>query len=323
MGKQTGIAWTDHTANYWSGCTKVSAGCKNCYADTLSRRFGKTIWGPTAPRQAAKAIWSDIYKWDEAAREAGVKRMVFTSSMCDFFEGAETCQDPESYAMICAARRRVFEEVIPNTPNLIHQLLTKRPENIMEMVPDSWRGCFPANVWVGTSVEDHDAAEKRIPHLLEVPARVRFLSCEPLLGAVDLTKVVLLRATDEQRQRGAPDVSINSLKGRYTQHSDKRQGVHWVLVGGESGGGARPMHPDWARSLRDQCAQSGVPYFFKQHGEYLHESQMPQEQRDGMSCGGWANNHRWSDDSLSFRIGKAAAGHLLDGVEWHQFPKGE
>lgn len=177
MGAKTIIAWTHHTFNLAWGCMKVSAGCKNCYADTLSARYGhKNIWGPpktTDRRTLSRKHWEGPLEWQNSAARAGVTRLVFSSSMCDNFEDHPTVQ----------AELRKLWPLIRATPNLHWQLLTKRPERIRESLPNDWGDGYP-NVWLGTSVEDMRVAE-RVDHLRSIPAAVRFISYEPALGPLD------------------------------------------------------------------------------------------------------------------------------------------
>jgi protein gp37 len=240
---------------------------------------------------AAEAYWRQPLKWDKAAAEAGERHRVFCASLADVFEGAQTMPQ-DSVSAVDAARERLFS-LIEATPNLDWLLLTKRPQFIMGMVPDRWVGAFPANVWIGTSVEDQAAADERIPHLIEVPARTRFLSCEPLLGPVDLRDFIGWHPSD------IPDDSL----------------IHWIIAGGESGGSARPMHPAWARSLRDQCQAAGVAFFFKQWGEYTpadNDTPRYKQQIVGMFSP--------AGHTAVTRVGKKAAGRLLDGVEHNEVP---
>lgn len=158
------------------------------------------------------------------------------------------------------AREELFR-LIDATPNLDWLLLTKRPENVMRMVPDHWRGGFPQNVWMGTTVEDQEMADKRIPELLGIPAMVRFLSCEPLLSFVDIQQV-----GDDELTIYWPLVGKAISDGMNEPFTLANGGIHWVIAGGESGPGCRPFDPEWARSLRDQCQAAGVPFFMKQMG---------------------------------------------------------
>ncbi len=221
MAEKTQISWTDHTHNAMWGCVKISPGCANCYADKLSARYGNDVWGPGKPRRTFGAKhWAEPLKWNKAAREAGVRRRVFCSSMTDW------CLDDSTMD----AERPKLWPLIRSTPHLDWQLLTKRADRITRCLPPDWGDGYP-NVWLGVSVEDRKHGLPRIDHLREIPAVVRFLSVEPLLedlGRIDLA------------------------------------GIDWAIVGGESGPGWRPMDHDWARSLREQCLESGTTFFFKQ-----------------------------------------------------------
>lgn len=238
MGKDSKIEWTHHTFNPWIGCTKVSDGCTHCYAESMENRWGRS-WGPTSPRRrTSKDYWKQPYKWDKEAAEAGERRRVFCASMADVGEDLADLIEP----------RRDLSIIIERTPHLDWLLLTKRPENMVRLFA-RWNGIggWPQNVWVGTSVENQGRASLRIPELLKIPAHTRFLSCEPLIEAVDLN------LTQEY-----PD-----CEGHY---QDARHGLHWVIVGGESGHGARPMSLPWAISLKDQCKKEGIAFFMKQLG---------------------------------------------------------
>lgn len=280
MAENSKIEWTDHTFNPWIGCTRVSEGCRHCYAETLmDTRWGKVQWGPQGERlRTSEAKWREPMKWNERAMRDGRRYRVFCASLADVFE-----DKPE----VAPWRDELFA-LMAYTKHLDWQVLTKRPENVLRMVPESWHwtaGGWPQHVWIGTSVENQEMADKRIPELWKIPAAVRFLSCEPLLGQtiIDL------------------------------------DGIHWVIVGGESGPGARPMHPDWARSLRDQCVAADVAYFFKQWGEYVPRLQLRADQVAGLSNAVYANAVPIEGDQ-AYRVGKRAAGRLLDGREWSEFP---
>lgn len=275
--RDTKIEWTDHTANFWWGCFKVSPGCANCYAEALSKRYGRDIWGPptTTERWRTKGPWRDILRWDAEAGADGVRRRVFVQSMSDFFEDHPQLPEWRAEAI----------EILGGLRHLDVQLLTKRPSKVLRMVPGSWLREWPSHVWIGTSVENQAYANDRIPELLNIPAAVRFLSCEPLLSRVDLHLQL---------------AGNNSRAGR----------VQWVIVGGESGPKARPMHPDWARSIRDQCQEAGVPFFFKQAGEWT------------TTCPplGTERNQTFNHGRVFYRVGRKQAGRLLDGREWNEFP---
>lgn len=311
MGADSKIEWTTHTFNMWRGCTKVSAGCAHCYAETMSGRNPSTlgVWGPNGSRVvAAEAYWKQPIKWNKAAAAAGERHRVFCASMADVFEGEETMPG-DSLDAVETARERLWN-LIEATPALDWLLLTKRPRNIMHLVPETWRDAFPANVWIGTSVEDQAAADERIPHLLEVPARVRFLSMEPLLGAVTLDEEWL------SVEYYVPPWELNH--GDDSGACDE-QLIHWIIVGGESGSAARPMHPAWVRSLRDQAQADGAAFFFKQWGEWL-EYGTDAAPGAGPFDPSRLPRHAFDDGTAMYRVGKKAAGRLLDGVEHSEVP---
>jgi protein gp37 len=302
MGENSKIEWTDHTFNLVWGCQRVSPACQNCYAEAFSHRLGKDLWGPNKERQVmSESYWKQPLKWDRQAAKAGVRRRVFCSSMADVFEDHPTVNQE---------RVKLFA-LIDQTPNLDWLLLTKRPENIKRLWPFGWyddRFTWP-NIWLGTTVENQEYADKRIPHLLSVPAKVRFLSCEPLLGALNLNSYLNTKFWD---------------LGCYAYH-DK---IDWVICGGESGHGARPMHPDWARSLRDQCVNAGVAYHFKQWGEWSINPQLNADY-GRLDLSGKFFSHKEADYLLRtqnegevciYKNGKHAAGRLLDGRTWDEMP---
>ncbi len=302
MGTNTTIAWTDHTFNCWRGCTKVSAGCDNCYAETQSKRNPAVlgVWGDDGVRvPAAEAYWQLPHKWNRQAEREAKRHRVFSLSLGDWLEDR---------AELIPLRARLLS-TISQTPNLDWQLLTKRPEGwrhrlyevfshstdpIAALLASRWLdGNPPANVWLGVSLEDQATADARIPLLLQTPAAVRFVSAEPLLGLPSLDGYL----ADFELGRGTPWGNL-----------------HWVIVGGESGPGARPMHPAWPRALRDQCQQAGVSFFFKQWGEYI--------EWDGSQSPSPSYRFTTPDATPMVRVGKHNAGRLLDGRTWDEFPKG-
>lgn len=291
MGENTHIEWCDHTFNPWIGCSKVSPGCEHCYAEKLmDKRMGKVKWGPQGTRlRTSDANWRKPVAWNRKAAEAGVMHRVFCASLADVFEDR-----PE----VVGWRSELFE-LIRATPNLVWLLLTKRPENVMSMA-----GSIPYNVWLGTSVENQATADERVPHLLGCPAALRFVSVEPLLGPVDF-------------ERGGWSLLRRLESPRRKVHWER--GVDWIIVGGESGPKARPMHPQWARSIRDQCREAGVPFFFKQWGEWTPRiPDFGQLGRDDIID---MNGDDGAAPCYVMRVGKRAAGHLLDGAEHREFPK--
>jgi protein gp37 len=264
MSKDSAIGWTHHSFNCWWGCFKVSDGCKNCYAETFSKRTGRDIWGPPATterRLFGDVHWREPLKWNAAAEAAGERQRVFCASMADVFE---------DHPAVWESRQRLWD-LIAETPALDWLLLTKRPENVMGMVPMDWTQYgFPSNVWVGTSVEHQAAADERIPHLLGIPAAVRFLSCEPLLGRVELFRY----DEDEGALRG-PGVVVSGGMTVGTDdyppegYDDSYPGIDWVIVGGESGPKHRPMDLPAALDIIDQCKAAGISVYVKQDsGKY-------------------------------------------------------
>jgi protein gp37 len=365
MAENSNIEWCDHTFNPWIGCTKVSPGCANCYAEAqMDKRLGKVHWGKGQPRRRTSAAnWALPLKWNEAEDRklvshgdfvANRRPRVFCASLADIL-------DPEVPAKWVAD----LLDLIRITPNLDWLLLTKRPElwrdrlgKVAVYIQGHWDadprflcelhrfiadwinatnpevarrhpgyGEPPANVWMGTTVENQLLADERIPALLRIPANVRFLSCEPLLGPVDLSAI----PTGEGHglNEAFPRITMNPLR-RALQDAPH---IHWVICGGESGPNARPMNPDWAQSLRDQCAEADVPFLFKQWGEWAPwhtvESAEGMERcvddtskRVHVSQQGVAHgNPHLPGDFTMYRLGKHRSGRHLDGVEHNAFPE--
>jgi protein gp37 len=278
MAANSKIEWTNHTFNPWWGCIRVSPACKHCYADTWARRLGLDLWGAKSPRRFfSDAHWHEPLKWNREAEVAGERRRVFCASMADVFEKRRELD---------ITRARLWP-LIESTPALDWLLLTKRPEQVASMVP--WGQQWPRNVWLGTTAENQHWAEKRVPLLLDQGALVKFVSAEPLLGAINLT----------------PWLARSDSHG---------MGVNWVIAGGESGARARPMNPVWAEALRDQCVASGTAFHFKQWGHWAPElahGKAPKTVK--------IYDHAGQPITL-FRIGKRAAGRQLDGRTWDGLP---
>jgi protein gp37 len=243
-----------------------------------------------AYRNSSGAHWTGKVRLVEEHLEDPLRwkrpRRIFVNSMSDLFhESLDEYDIGQVFAIMALAKQHTF------------QVLTKRPAEMLQIL-ETARICFDydeplPNVWLGVSVEDQKTADERIPLLLQTPAAVRWLSVEPLLGPIELQ---------------APWSAINP---EYPEH-----GIHWVVVGGESGPGARPMHPDWARSIRDECVAAGVPFFFKQWGEWEPFSLAPPPDTPTIDPA-W---HDWRQGDFSARVGKKAAGRLLDGREWNEYP---
>ena len=259
MSAETIIAWTDHTFNPWMGCTKVSAGCANCYAESLTKnRMGIAVWGAKATRQITKSPWVNVKQWQREAKTgrpgvlgAGKPHLVFTGSLMDWAEDRRDLDAP---------RLRMWS-VIRSSPDLHFQLLTKRPENVERFLPNDWGDGYQ-NVWLGTSIEDMRVA-KRADDLRHIPCVVRFVSYEPALGPLD-------------------DLDIS--------------GFDWVIYGGESGPGHRPEDKQWARAMQAKCRGVGAAFFHKQSAGYRTEMGIELDgkivreypmrwQRQGVACG--------------------------------------
>jgi protein gp37 len=328
MSDKTEISWTDATWNPVVGCTKVSAGCDNCYAIRTAHRMtanpnplvSQAYAGTEAGGEWTGKVNLLTDRLDQPLRWRKPRR-IFVNAQSDLFHK----DVPDEFIA------RVFA-VMALTPRHTYQVLTKRhgrmrsllrSDNFRPAVEDAMRGIVAAyrterawyaawplpNLWLGVSVEDQSTADLRMPALLDTPAAVRWISAEPLLGPVDLRGLLQCfhcKTTHkfELCDRMSHPVPYGALSKRH---------VDWVVVGGESGPGARPMHPAWARTLRDQCAASGVPYFFKQWGEWAPEDQTPEETVIPAQ-------YRHDDSTGCMRLGRRASGDLLDGVLHHEWP---
>jgi protein gp37 len=261
MSERSTIEWTDATWNPVTGCTKVSPGCKNCYAERVFKRVypGRSF----SQVKVHKDRLLDPSRWRRPRR-------IFVNSLSDLFH--RDISD-DNLALIIG--------VMEHSPQHTFQILTKRPERMMKSE------CFGlptmSHVWLGVSVEDQKTADQRIPLLLRTPAAVRFVSYEPALEPLDLTAYLTCFVP-------CP--------------------LNWVIAGGESGPGARPSHPNWFRSVRDQCQAAHVPFFFKQWGEWVSVSEVA----------GPGEHHHFPDGATVRRTGKKLAGRLLDGREWNEYP---
>lgn len=279
MGENSKIEWTDHTFNPWVGCMKVSPGCQHCYAEELMTRKGRwaNTWGPAGTTERIRTSednWRKPLAWNKQAEKENRRVRVFCSSLADVFEDNPQLDD---------WRIDLFM-LIESTPWLDWLLLTKRPENVCTMIEKAqaqmgatvgaWEWfARMTNVWVGASVENQEQADKRIPHLLGIPVRIRFLSLEPLLGPVNLTAIPF---------KGDTQYYLNVLQARYSENPKGGYGrgygtpfifglvslgrVNWVIIGGESGLNARPFYLGWATDLIQQCQDAHVPVFVKQLG---------------------------------------------------------
>ena len=271
MAQHSRIEWTDHTFNPWWGCTKVSPACDHCYAETWARRLGMDIWTRGKPRRyLSDAYWKQPRLWNDDAAKSGTRARVFCASMADVFEWKRGLQP---------WRERLWR-LIGDTPHLDWLLLTKRPHLAERLTP--WGDAWPENVWLGTTVENQHWAVKRIPKLCDVSARIRFLSCEPLLGRLDLEE--------------------------WFANKD----IHWVIAGGESGPRARPSDPIWFQDLLEQCRRHDVPFHFKQWGEWAPVASHAGVPRSVVRGGEFS--------TPLGRFGKKASGRRLDGKTWDGLP---
>ena len=311
MAANSSIEWTETTWNVVTGCTRVSPGCDHCYIERTPpfrmahRKFdGDGPGSTTGVQMHPERMHLPLMKWRKPLR-------IFVNSLSDLFiDDVSDEYIAETFAVMALARQHTFQ-VLTKRPGRMRSLLTS--EGFQQAVWDYWEALavaygemaiFPTegtlplpNVWLGVTAENQKWANIRIPILLRTPAAVRFLSCEPLLREIDLRVHLMIKGDNEYHSRaglGLPSIG-------------------WVIAGGESGPGARPMHPDWARSLRDQCVAAEVPFHFKQWGEYRPLA--------GNECAQVGDV--WPDetqDAMCRRVGKKAAGRVLDGRTWDEYP---
>ncbi|MGV8847775.1 DUF5131 family protein [Tessaracoccus sp.] len=316
MGDKTGIAWTDATWNPMSGCVLVSPGCQNCYAQGVAERFrGTTAYPNGFDLTLRPHVLDQPLRWQRP-------RMIFVNSMSDlFFDQVDTAYIAKVFAVMSLADRHTFQ-VLTKRPGRMRSLLNStdfitqvtQERNTLAQTRKITDGPTPMawplpNVWLGTSVENQEWADVRIPVLMGTPAVVRFLSCEPLLGPVDLT------------------AWTNPLS--YLLDAGGR-GLDWVIVGGESGPNARPMHSDWVRDIRDRCKRGKVPFFFKQWGAWGPGERGGDPRYKGAVKGGfWSYDGAWAAFTIDgvyhspdwvLKVGPKAAGAVLDDRTWDEFP---
>lgn len=351
MASNSAIEWTDATWNPIVGCSIVSPGCTNCYAMRMAarlQRMGMPHYASLTQDSKAGAVWTGEVALapDHILRAPlGWKKpkRIFVNSMGDLFH--ESIPDEwidKVFAVMALCPQHTFQCLTKRAERMLAYCSTIQKngrwlamEDIALSLGYEPRGRhdhgfdwlshkeFLPNVWLGVSTERQQEADERIPLLLQTPAAVRFVSAEPLLGPIDLT---CLRFMDEDAE-----IRLNALTAEawvensdsaaaYTNDADGNTKLDWIIVGGESGPDARPMHPDWARSLRDQCAASNVPYFFKQHGEYIGVPDLRYlPGGSGPGFGGY-DHCRYDQEHEAVRVGKKRAGRLLDGREHNAMP---
>ena len=338
--KKTKIEWTNTTWNPTIGCNKVSRGCKNCYAEIMHRRLMGMY-----PEKYKQPFLDGAFEYPEALTiplKWKKPAMVFVDSMSDLFH------ENISFEYI----DKVFSVMAANQ-HLTFQILTKRPERMLEYFdfraplygdyPNAetnmrvWDICLTnysrfttdwplKNVWIGTSVEDQKAADERIPFLLKVPAAVRFLSCEPLISSVDLNiNIDVLKWSGYNKLNVLTGVLTNNSRNS-TCATPLMTTINWVIVGGESGNNAAPMHPDWVRTIRNQCEAAGVPFFFKQWGTWLPTTMPLVSSQIAILPQYFASSKSkfyQSADGRSeyYKGGKNRTGNKIDGLQHLEFPK--
>jgi protein gp37 len=347
MMKNSEISWTDHSFNPWIGCTKVSPACDNCYAETLmDKRMHVVQWGAGQPRKrTSEKNWMEPFRWDAESKANGVRYRVFCASIADVFDN----EVPNAW------RADLFR-LIAKTPNLDWLLLTKRIGNAAEMLrvsanaaygdtsrPPQWQAEMWPNVWIGATICNQEEADRDVPKLLALPAAKRFLSIEPLLGAIDL-RSIKIPIRPVRRLDYATEMPLDALVGH--MGGSPTNTIDWVIVGGESGNKARPTHPDWVRSLRDQCVQTRTPFHFKQWGEWftklspccpaffrydnkqdwLNTTNFIRGQIFLDATGRQLKRSAHFDDCIypvteMHKVGKRAAGRELDGRTWDEIPE--
>lgn len=325
MAEISNIEWCDSTFNPWEGCTKIGPGCDNCYAETRNKRFKGGNWGPGAPRRrTTESNWRLPVKWDNKpfyecneCRWRGEKP--YLGEPRNFTYGAGSCPICDSFdiketrrRVFCASLADVFDneidhawradlfDLIESTPNLDWLVLTKRIGNVQRMVAPRWSHKLPGNVLLGATVVNQEEVDRDIPKLLCTPAAAHFISAEPLLGPIEIPKVFMERL---------------KFDGREFEYPDNAGQIDWVVAGGESGKNARPLHPDWIRSLRDQCTDSHVPFLFKQWGEWA-----PNCLCDTSTAHPTIKRPEPGKPGVMFRCGKSNAGREIDGRTWTEFP---
>lgn len=349
------IEWTDDTWNFIYGCTHVSEGCRNCYAEKVTHRFsgegmkfeGLTVLGANgSPRFTGKILFDEKRLLIPLRKKKPTK--YFVNSMSDLFhENVTFEQIDKAFAVMALSPQHTFQ-ILTKRPERMREYMTDRQRieeirwNAVSLASERWADQHGAswplpNVWLGVSVEDQKTADERIPILLDTPAAIRFISYEPALGAVDLGRWVFPQSVidgyDEVMKRFNAPPDFQEVTRKAAPHLGRPVRLDWVIAGGESGPDARPSHPDWYRSLRDQCVAAGTAFFFKQHGEWQEGSHPTAKDVGAILLNGRYftstieaikefSREEWyaNKPTTVSRVGKKQSGSLLDGVEWNEYP---
>ncbi len=346
---KTKIEWTEYSWNPVTGCTPISEGCRNCYAARMAKRLaGRCGYPKDEPFKVTlhPERLEEPFSWRKPRR-------VFVCSMGDLFHP----DVPEKFIYdiwdVMVKNRQHTFLILSKRPDRMKSFIERVMANRMDYAymlgntPEGkevrkWAQRPIQNIWLGVTAENQEQADKRIPVLLQIPAAVRFVSVEPMLGPVNLTRINL--GVQKTRGYGSRQIIWDALSGWEKQYETNRSlrsmfqqtpkcmsndiggRLNWVICGGETGPGARPMHPDWVRDLRDQCVRTGVPFLFKSWGEFAPSPDTEMGSEYWVTPDGNFGRWDYSDPSMPVstcmdKVGKKAAGYLIDGQEWRQFPE--
>lgn len=316
MVENTRIEWADHTLNWWTGCEPVSPACAGCYAELWAKRAGRVFSDRRLTTEHNRSMpfkWQGDYEW---RRRHGRRPRVFVNSLSDFFDN----KVPNDW-------REAFFHTAKLTPNVIYMLLTKRIGNAVKMLPDDWGESGYQNIWLGATMVTQEELQRDVLKLLRIPARVHFVSIEPMLGPMDLRTIVY----GELPGISSTSLTFDALQGVWSGVAapvdlrERRRAlpealppIDWVIAGGESGPEARPSSLHWYRAIRDQCASAYTPFFFKQWGEWIsasEESALVDGSRRLPRMYPFPNS-----TEVAVRLGKKKTGARLDGREHRHFP---
>lgn len=329
---KTKIEWTEYSWNPVTGCTPVSEGCENCYARRMANRLkGRCGYPSDDPFRVTihPERLEEPLRWKKP-------RKVFVCSMGDLFhEDVPFSYIAQVFDVMCSwrwpnkASEQAGDESMLEDPGHTFMVLTKRPQRFHEFLSwlgDFWPGDSPVNInleveghfgkhiWLGVTAENQQRADERIPILLQIPAAVRFVSIEPMLGPINFR---WFPAWSEN----APTTAMNPYNGGRTNEYDGLRRLDWIICGGETGPGARPLHPDWVRNLRDQCQAAGIPFFFKSWGQWRVEHRQSEVvELNRLKSNQCVAKAQSGGHYLFTSVRKKKAGRLLDGQEWNEVP---